>query len=336
LSKAHKNSNTIFDSNFLYDLAVLIEAGLPVADAAAKVTPSTHRSAGNSSAGKSSAGKKATQQETRLNAQQNQWNKVIKQLHSGSALSAVLTRAKLITPFETEIIQAAEFSGRLAQGLRHIGQIIDQRQARASQLKSKLLLPFAIFLVGVIVSSIIHSINQPEVSLGQTLFYAVITIFIVLMLTQKIISLASKEAAFWLNALTSFKHNPHYQMLFEQVVLSALHWQIKSGVDLKTGLSKISKLLAAKSLQQSLTKASRFCGQGLSLQQSFEQAKLPISPQAKQILHTAESSGQLELALEKYLLQQGILSQQKLESLYEWLPRFYYGVVAIYAITVIL
>ena len=64
-------------------------------------------------------------------------------------------------------------------------------------------------------------------------------------------------------------------------------------------------------------------------------AKLPISTQLIQVIKSAEFSGQLELSLDKYLQQQAILGQQKIASLYEWLPRFYYILVAAFAISVI-
>jgi len=301
------------NANIFRDLATLIEAGISVLDAAKKVA--LHH--------------------PKISA----WPEVIKALASGQTLNKALATNGLISAYEKEIISLSEFSGRLPQGLQTIASAYDIRRKRVSKLKSKLYLPIAILVVAIIVSAILSlaapsttgvKVSNFNILLASTFWLALIYLF-----TQKLMNIISKDSCDWLKTFQLFSRNDWYVAQFQQVVFGALLWQVKSGVDFKMGFIRVSKLLGVSALTKKLKQASRYCEQGLSVTQSSIKSKLPISDEFKQILLTAEQSGQWEYSLEKYQQQQSILLEIKTSSIFDWMPKIYYVFATLTAISVI-
>jgi len=297
------------NANVFRDLATLIEAGMPVLDAARKVAVS--------------------HQNVQL------WSFVIRELEAGRKLNIALSKSKLISSYEQEIISVSEFSGRLSQGLRAIADSYDIRRKRVSKFKSKLYFPFAVLAIAIVVSAIKTLTSGSQEPFFSVISNAMLWLVLSLFLTRMLSNLIQKSTSFWLQLMKNSSQNEWYQMQFQQVVFGALLWQMNSGIDFKAGFLRISKLLAVTSLTKKLKQASAYCGQGLSISQSCIRSKLPITNEFKEVLLTGEQSGQWEHSIEKYLKQQSILLDIKVDSILEWIPRVYYGLIALIAILVI-
>jgi type II secretory pathway component PulF len=299
-------SNNI--SDIIRDLATLIEASISVIDSAKKVAASYPANQG--------------------------WSRVISKLESGHQLNKALFENSLINRFEQEIISVAEFSGRLPQGLRSVADAHDKRRIRVDKLKSKLYFPYAVLIIAVIVSSIQAS-NQSDSSLFAIITSGIFCLVLVFILTRSILGLVQKDACHWLQYSINFKQQGWYKQQFQQVIFSALLWQVRSGIDFKTAFQRMKKIFQLKSTQKQLSLASHYCGTGISVTQSIIQSKLAITNEFKQLLLVAEQSGQWETTVEGFLRQQAILLEVKLTSFLEWLPRIYYVLIAAFSISVI-
>lgn len=296
-------------SNIFRDLAMLCDAGISIHAAAQKVSAS--------------------------HPDQTAWPTVIEKLAKGRSLCDALSKSGLVTHYELEIISVAEHAGRLPQGLTNIALSYDQRSSRISRLKSKLYYPFALLTVGIIVSTILQIANTATESNVAIIIRSFVWFAIAIMVTKLLFNFMQKEACYWLNAVSNYDNRSWYKMQFQQVVFGALLWQNQSGVDFKTGFSRITKLINSKDIQKKLSMASRLCGNGMSVSASVREANLPVTDDFYQILLTGEQSGTWNSSVEKYL----IINRQQLDliidNFFEWAPRMYYALMVVFVILVI-
>lgn len=296
-------------ANIFNDLATLYEAGISILDAARRVAASYPK----------------------INA----WSSVIAMLERGHKLSSALGKNGLISRYEQEVISVAEYAGRVSEGLRSISNSYDKRRVRIGRLKSKLYYPFAILLVGIVVSSILAFSKNPEISkllvISQAFFWLVAAILV----TKFILNLMQKDACSWLSFAKQHSSSEWYKMQFQQIVFGALLWHISSGIDFKKGFNRITKLIDAKDVQIKLKMASNFCDQGFAITSAIQQAKLPITREFNQILLTGEQSGRWEYSVKRFLEQNEVLLDQKIDNAFEWAPRIYYGLIVLMVLMVV-
>ncbi len=296
------------NSNIFNDLATLSEAGISNLEAARRVADSY--------------------------PEIKAWPGVVKKLSIGNKLSLALNKSGLISPFEKEIIAASEFAGRTPQGLRWIATCYDKRRQRVSRLKTKLYLPVAILMIAIIISSITNLVSNTQ-SWILIIINTLALLALVILITRAILIFLKKDSSNFFNYAASFRDSKFYKHLFEQIVFGALLWQIKSGVNFKTGFSKIARILKSRPLKDKLLLVSRNCGNGMSVVDSVIKAKLPITNDFTQILNAAEASGNWESAVENYLQHQSVLLDLQINHAFDWAPRFVYMAAVIVTISVI-
>lgn len=298
------------ESNIFLDLATLIGAGISILDAARRVAESYPNL--------------------------TEWQLVIRSLEKGTRLSLALRKSGIISRFENEVISIAEDAGRVEQGLTYLSDSYQKRTSRISQLKSKLYYPFAILTVGIIVAAILSLVRNPDISLVVVLIKAILQFVLALYLTQFILSRLNRDSCFWLTKLNQYESKHWYKVQFQQLLFEAMHWHISSGIDHKTSFSRISKLFNSPSLTKKLLKTANGCDQGLSVSNAMRQANLPITIDMMQLFSTGEHSGQLETTLKRQLELNQFEAEMKIDNLFEWVPRLYYGAVVILVIITII
>ncbi len=298
-------SNNIFD-----DLAILHSAGMNSLEAIQTIA-SLH-------------------QEIRV------WPTIISRISQGSTLAEALGDCGLISRYEQEVIAVAEFSGRTEQALTWLARAYEKRSRRVSQLKYKLILPFAVLLIGVIVSSILTLIKSPNTSVFPVLGQAIFILASVAILTKIALYFLQKDASNLVANIGSFRHLGLYKHLFEQKVFGALLWNIKSGIDFKTAFIRMSELIDSKVLKKQLVNTSNYCGQGIGVTESIKRAKLPITTEFMQVLNIAEPSGRWQEAVEHYLKHKQEMVDIKIDSAVEWAPRIYYILVVVFVSSILL
>ncbi len=290
------------------DLATLIESGVPAFTAIEKLAhPSDAR-----------------------------WKKTIKQLQLGRTTADSLFFANIISRFEKELLETADTAGRQEQGLRLIAETYERRTTRIGRLKSKLYFPMAVFVIAIMVR-IVLLLSQPgqpaivTVLVGNGLLMILGFMIIHLLIRAlKMDSCQVLERFAWLN------NADWYRLLYEQIVLGAIRWQMTSGIDAATGFQRCANLFRSRELRKQLSQAATYCKQGHSLTQAMLTSRIPVTKECKAVLNTAEHSGSIQTALTRYLSQQDSRLEQKIDSLFEWFPRLIYSVIAVYAISIIL
>ena len=94
-------------------------------------------------------------------------------------------------------------------------------------------------------------------------------------------------------------------------------------------------MIDAKIVQKKLKIVSNYCAQGVNVTNAIQQAKLPITREFNQILLTGEQSGRWEYSVRKFLEQNEILLDQRIDNAFEWAPRIYYGLIVLMVLMVI-
>ncbi|MFW5446655.1 MAG: type II secretion system F family protein [Methylophagaceae bacterium] len=298
------------NSNIFHDLAALSGAGIAMLEAA-QIIASSH-------------------------VGETGWPAVISCLEKGNSLAQSLGESGLINRYEQEIISVAEFTGRTEQALVWLTRSHEKRARRVNQLKYKLILPFSVLLIGVIASSILTLIKSPNIAALPVLGQAVFILATVAIITKVALYFLQKDVSNFIANIGLFSHLSLYKHLFEQMVFGALVWNIKAGIDFKTGFISVSELINSKALKNQLVNTSRYCGQGIGVTESIKQAKLPITSEFMQVLNIAEVSGRWEKAVEHYLKQKQELVDLKIDSAIEWAPRIYYVLVVVFVSSILL
>jgi type II secretory pathway component PulF len=295
------------DANFLRELATLIEAGLPPATAMQK-----------------------------LKSHGRNWIKVEAELNKGSKLGRSLYKYGFISRYEQEVVSIAEDAGRLPDGLRTIAESSEKRAARIRHLKSKLFYPFSILTVAIGVNALVLLIGQSGRSTLDILINAALQFIVAFFITRQLLKQLDKDACTLLSQAWSMRSQTWYQLLTETTVFGVLYWQQQSGISFQEGFKRTARLIDHKAFKKQLSLLSNKCAQGHSVSDSLNQSELPVTDQFKQILLTAEQSGNWSIALSRQLS----LSQEELhrtvDVLFAWLPRIFYLFVVIIAANVIL
>ncbi len=260
------------------------------------------------------------------------WSQVINSLQRGSRFSQSLAKSNLINRFETELISVAEDSGRVEQGLQMLAKSQQKRKERASRLKSKLLYPFAILLVGMLISSLLRLLNGPDNSLLSVSTLLGIQLLALFWLYRWVIGLIQKGAHYWLAQLDRYNKSDWFQLHFDHLLIEVMYWHQQSAIDAKTSFNRMTKLFESKPIKRQLLKASSLCGQGIGLSNAIRQSQLPVSKDTIQLLSASEQAGELENTLKRRLELIAEEADLQLNNLTDWLPRIIYGFALLYAL----
>jgi type II secretory pathway component PulF len=289
------------------DLATLISAGLSPKEAITKLAPSNHK----------------------------RWTEARQRVSQGKPLATALYQSQLIGRYEKELLDVADHAGRLTEGLALIASDVEKREQRIRRLKSKLYYPIAILLVAIAAHLILQVVNQQRPLLSLLIENGAL-IFLTLMLSRWLLGALNTDACRVLDKLAPLSNHSWYRLLFQQIVFGSLAWQVQSGIDFKSAFQRTSRLLNNNRIKQQLLTIAQQCGQGASVSQSLATSDLPISPEFKALLHTAEQSGDWTHAINRALKLQREELELRIDTLFDWVPRIYYALAAIIAITVIL
>ncbi len=291
-------------NNIFHDLATLSGAGITMQEAT-QICASSYQDEGN-------------------------WSKVAYKLSQGETLANALGQNGLITQYEQAIIAVAEFSGKTEQALNWLATSHEKRERRVSQLRSKLIFPIAVLIIGIAAAGILALLRNPTISVLTILMLASVIIAIVIIVTRIMLNFLRNDPANVIVSVELFRYSNLYKYLFEQLLFTALVWNSRAGINFKTGLLKTSNLINSNKLKAKLKMASSYCGQGMTVAESIKMSGLPITTELQQMLKIAEESGRWEQAVDHYLKQQQVMLDMKIESALEWLPRVYYFFIVVF------
>ena len=253
---------------------------------------------------------------------------VVLQLKQGTKLSTALKHSKVITPYETALLETGEQSGKLSGALKQIAAFHESRYSRVNRLKTQLMLPLFVAFIGIAAVTVL------DITQGNTALTSVVNngIFLaVLYAATKWLTFILKSDIFSLLSigwnLSLHNKSALFQRYFEFHFYTLLTWQINAGVDYQSALRKNAQILSSKNYQAKVRNAQNTLEQGHTILSALQNSGLILSANLRQVVHTGEQSGNLDGALKHHLTEQKTQLEQTTNLFFEWLPRFYYVLV---------
>ena len=225
--------------------------------------------------------------------------KVAKQIRQGKTLSFTLQDQGLISSDQASWLKASEQSGRVEQALRTIELAQTKRNSRIKILKGKLIYPLFIIIVAVLCSAAVAIANA--VPITNILLGMSIKLVVTILVFKWIFKQLEKDVFYWLSKLDSQQNSERYQIFFDQVCINSLYQLNQSGINYADALKLTASFFRSKKIKNKLLKASQLCAKGTSITESINQAQIPATHACKQLLVSAQATGDWHNSLNHYL-----------------------------------
>ena len=227
------------------------------------------------------------------------WHKTAKQIRQGKSLSYALKEQGLISSDQSSWLKAAEQSGMVEQALRIIELANSKRQSRIKKLKGKLIYPFFIILVALLCGAAVSIAN--DVAFTNIMIGLFVKLGATILVFKWIFKQLEKDVFYWLSKLDSQQNSERYQIFFDQVCINSLYQLNQSGINYADALKLTASFFSSKKIKNKLLKASQLCAKGTSITESINQAQLPATHACKQLLVSAQATGDWHNSLNHYL-----------------------------------
>jgi len=227
------------------------------------------------------------------------WHKAAKQIRQGKTLSFTLQDQGLISSDQASWLKASEQSGRVEQALRTIELAQTKRNSRIKILKGKLIYPLFIIIVAVLCSAAVAIANA--VPITNILLGMSIKLVVTILVFKWIFKQLEKDVFYWLSKLDSQQNSERYQIFFDQVCINSLYQLNQSGINYADALKLTASFFRSKKIKNKLLKASQLCAKGTSITESINQAQIPATHACKQLLVSAQATGDWHNSLNHYL-----------------------------------
>lgn len=248
----------------------------------------------------------------------------------GKSFSTAFKTSGILSNFDYALLRTAETAGRLGEGLKHISELRINHIQRVRSLKTGLMLPKMVLLIGGL-AGIFVKMNTGGQSVLQAVLSVSLTLVFVFAISYVFERLLLCDIRHYLSLLWPInyfrKTNKRYHHLFEAVFFRALNWQLNSGIDARKALHNCQALLTSKPFKTQVADAAKAVEQGHSIPETLEMHNLVLSQRMRQVLLIAQQSGRYQQAIEHELTLQGGNIKQDVEALIKWAPRFYYLIV---------
>lgn len=258
-------------------------------------------------------------------------------LKHGRCFAKAINNAGLCSHLEYEIINIAETSGKLDAALRLVATKFDERQKRSRELSVRLLLPN--FIVFIMLAITIVQALATGANLTPVIVKAIFVIILVFGITRLLLTLTRRDATYWLAVgwnLGLEKSSNLFRRYSEYIFYTLLYWQVEAGLNYIVGAKSLATLIDAKAYRTTVNHYLQLISDGNAVTDSLLNANLMTTGELVQIMRTAEQSGSMSQSLQHYLILEGQRLEQTTDTIFTWLPRIYYFIVALFAISFIL
>lgn len=260
----------------------------------------------------------------RKNASQMQ-----RMLDKGRPLSAILSTVKLAAPWEAKVLSTGEAAGRLDVVLGDLETFFTARMQQAAALKAKLIYPFLVLLVSIVVGPV-PALFRGELTFTDYLVTATLKLLVYYFLYQFLLIRTIENAAGgafnpWLVRIARHLDSNHWlRQLFEISYLNLLTTCLEAGVDAAETLRILKDAIDDPKLrQQHLLAISHVQKQGMSLANALAGSGILRNYRIISFFTTAEHAGALHSDLRQFVLKQrselGTMVQFKLKTYGKWL-----------------
>jgi general secretion pathway protein F len=243
-------------------------------------------------------------------------------LQQGGSLSIALAKYPMIfSPLYVHTVKAAETSGQLPLVLNRLAQFLESDMQMRSKVKSSLLYPVIIFLVGLLTLFVLLSFVLPRLTLMFDDFGAELPLAtrIVVAISQFfehfwwLLAIAVTGLVYWVRSYVKTDQGksfidgislkiPLLRPFIENTQLSrfsrTLGMLIESGVPIVTALESVTMVIDNSALQEEVRKMSFKVKSGMSLTQAIKTSSL-FPEMAVDLIAVGQESGKLEKGLYK-------------------------------------
>ena len=299
------NANYLW-ANYWKQLSVMLDAGLTIESALQTLVGST-----------SFNGKRID----------DKLSRIILLVRQGQSLSKSLKQTNSIDDADFKIVNIAEQSGKLPQGLNAIADRRIDWVFKVNNLKANLLLPKGLLLVGALAGLFVRT-----ASAGQTFQEAstavITTLAIAWLFIMLTVWLVQRDLLVWLSLGWRIRllrdRWKTYQLVFEDAFYRLLIWQIEAGITPDRALNACKTLLSAPDYQAKVSSAETRVLKGDSVDTVMIESALVLSKPLKRVLLTSIQVGTWDRTIAHHLnLQKQVLNLQA-DNFFKWLPRLYY------------
>ena len=246
-------------------------------------------------------------------------------LKRGRSLATALSAAGFATRLETEILKAAEDTGKLSEALRLVADNFEARRARASALRMRLWLPNTIVFIALAIGVV--RATTAGADLSAALFVAMTIALAVAIVTQALLACARRDASRWLALGWRFglqRTSALFGRYFEQTFYTLFAWQVESGRDYVSGAKILRSLIDTRSYRNAVDRYQTLIAAGGAVANALQQAELLVPGELATVIDVGEQSGRLAPALRHYLIHEGHRLDRATNGIFTWLPRIYY------------
>ena len=243
-------------------------------------------------------------------------------LQQGGSLSLALAKyPKIFPPLYIHTVKAAESSGQLPLVLNRLAQFLEADLQMQSKVKSSLLYPAIIFLVGLLTLFVLLSFVLPRLTLMFEDFDAELPLAtrIVVAVSQVfasfwwLMAILITGAVFWIRSYLNTENGkdwidgvslkiPLLRSFIENTQLSrfarTLGMLLESGVPIVTALESVTMVVDNNALQAEVKKITIKVKSGMSLTQAIKASAL-FPEMAVDLIAVGQESGKLEKGLYK-------------------------------------
>lgn len=289
--------------NFLHSLGVMIDAGIPAADALGKLS----------------------------NAKNPRVRDAASQVRKGRSLSEALLHTGLVGHYDAELVSIAEASGKVAGELKRAGELQAARQQNIARMKSRMVFSWVVIFIALVCSAAVV-IAQNTMTLGQAFTRSLEIAFVVFVLTFLLLRSLRLDSDKYISLgwkLGAQNYSSLYQKYFEYQLYRVIQAQVAAGLDLATSLEKTAGLFSNRDLQQRLRDAGLAASGGTAFIATLRGQGLVLSQELGILLNTADRTGSWDSEMQRFVAMKQRELQDATDVLFTWIPRLYYGFVAL-------
>lgn len=261
---------------------------------------------------------------------------LLKSLNLERTLATSIHQAGFTSRLEYEILKVAEQAGKTSQALRFISSNIQKRQKRSRDLRTRLILPNTIIFI-ILTINAVQAVTA-RVAISSILITSIIVIAISISITYLLISLARRDASYWLSIgwrLSLQQSSKLFRHYSDHFFFTLFYWQVDAGIDYISGAKTLSTLFDADTYQRSMTNYLHKLKNGETVTNALTDTHLLAPGELQQVISTGENSGRLTQALQHYLSTNQPKIDQSLNTLLTWIPRIYYFITMLMAVVII-
>ncbi|MDZ4660918.1 MAG: type II secretion system F family protein [Pseudomonadota bacterium] len=264
-----------------------------------------------------------------------QYGHALKLVDSGKTLTESLQSAELISPFDVEIIRAAESSGSLSRVLTALSFRYEVRSAAEQELRSGLWRPFFLFVAALFVPSL-PGLMSGKTTLAQYCISSFGLLSLVLFLVYLIFkfnNLANQNYELALLRFQIFSKVPFISGLIKKMALenfcSSLAFMLDAGIDMFRALKWAGNSSADKSIKRSAQMILMQIKEGRDLAVSFR-AQPAFTDEIKNAIFVGNQSGKIPTMLHRASQDLNRDVTSRVQAIAKFVPLIIYAVIAFF------